>query len=410
MGTLHPEMLKSDRIELSILTLVVGSAEGRRSFSVQELANAVSESLGPASNAEIVEVLLLLYESHFLALGKYVNSTFTLYEPEEGLDYFYAGTFQCRALPRARRRQQELARGNREGIFISHIADEKEIAFRLQRLFLESLSPPVPVFVSSDYYSIESGDKWYEAILAGLRRAEVIVILLSKASIDRRWINFEAGIGMGQESRVIPVTWRGLTKDEIGLPLGQLQARDLHSKLDMKALLDTIAKVCHCRVDDALLPPFLNDIVALEPHIPQHDLEVAVFRRGGQICLAVRNSGNRPLDMIDAELLIPTEFCQNMGWFPYQPVRDLLRLQHEGVSLIGYRLTTHPSSQPHLGIESLRSVLVKEIGELVLTGLSLPMPDEMVGARKALLVRYRVSSRQMTVGPAVVRVGDIPYR
>jgi hypothetical protein len=131
----------------------------------------------------------------------------------------------------------DLPQGNKSGVFISHKFEEKPAALRLQGFLEEATSPKLAVFVSSDYHSIESGEGWYEAILSGLQRAQIVISMLAPVSVDRRWINFEAGYGMADGARVIPLVWRGLRKGEIDLPLSHLQARDLNDPDDVNALL-----------------------------------------------------------------------------------------------------------------------------------------------------------------------------
>lgn len=91
-------------------------------------------------------------------------------------------------------------------------------------------------------------------------RSRVVIALLSPVSVDRRWINFEAGIGMGQGSRVIPVVIRGLAKSEIGQPLGQLQAREISKEADLKALLEDVAAACLVSVELKGAAAFVADL------------------------------------------------------------------------------------------------------------------------------------------------------
>jgi hypothetical protein len=135
----------------------------------------------------------------------------------------------------------------------------------------------VPIFLSSDLVSIESGEPWYDKILEGMRTTQVLLSVLSPASIDRRWINFEAGVGIGQDSRVIPVTWRGQSKGEMGMPLGRHHARDLSIENDVKALLTTLASICNVRVDEAPIPDFLRDVPKIEIGMPFPDLAVTPY-------------------------------------------------------------------------------------------------------------------------------------
>ncbi|MBI3697054.1 MAG: toll/interleukin-1 receptor domain-containing protein [Acidobacteria bacterium] len=375
-----------------------------------ELETAISSTAGPVSDRETVDALLVLHQNQFIGLGRYVGLEFVPFDPTQGKDFFYRGGFRCRALPTARRRQQELSRGDRNGIFISHISEEKRIALRLQKLLQQVLSPAVPVFVSSDYKSIESGEKWYDAILGGLKRSQVVIMVLSRVSLDRRWINFEAGFGMGQESRVIPVVSCGLPKSEIGLPLSELHARDLHDSSDLRALLDSIAIVCGVSLNEEPIAEFGSDLLALETQIPSSSLEVTVFRRELALYLAIRNTANRPLDMVDAELLIPEQLRGSSAFHSYPPVRETKRYEEDGVRWIGYRLTTQASQRPHLGISPLPATLLREMGEVLVTGLTIGLPADLSPANEALPIRYRVSARQESVGPVTIPVSQLPRR
>jgi len=59
----------------------------------------------------------------------------------------------------------------KEGVFISHIADEKAAANRLKQLLQATFGLTLKIFVSSDYESIGSGKDWFNAICGALRVA-----------------------------------------------------------------------------------------------------------------------------------------------------------------------------------------------------------------------------------------------
>jgi hypothetical protein len=402
-------LLKADQVELAILNLVVDYADpAGLPYGLSDYRTAISCRMGLVSDTEIVDALLVLSENRMIALGRYVGFDLVACDPMEGTQFFYRGKFRCKAFPKARRRQQELSIGSCDGIFISHIAEEQAIALRLQALFQAALSPTVPVFVSSDYKSIESGDKWYEAILHGLKRSQIVVVLLSPASIDRRWINFEAGIGIAQNSRVIPVVSRGLQKNEVGQPLGQLHARALGESDDLRALIDDIGTICNLSASAEPIPDFINDLSLLEMRIPATALLVTVCRCESALYLTIRNNGGRPLDMIDAELLIPEQLRGHTSFHDYPPVRETKRYEEDGVRWIGHRLTTQASHQAHLGINPLPETLLRAMGEVHVSGLRIGLPPNLSAAHEALPIRYRVSARQESVGPVAVPISQIP--
>jgi hypothetical protein len=127
-------------------------------------------------------------------------------------------------------------------VFISHITEEKGIADKLKSFLIEAFGEDFKVFVSSDYRSIGGGKVWYSEIIESLTAAPVVLVLLSEASVERRWINFEAGVGIGAGSLVIPLVGTGFPKSKVGLPLAQLQVRALNDWKDVDGVLADIAE------------------------------------------------------------------------------------------------------------------------------------------------------------------------
>jgi hypothetical protein len=127
-------------------------------------------------------------------------------------------------------------------VFISHINEERGIADKLKSFLIEAFGEDFKVFVSSDYRSIPGGKVWYSEIIESLTAAPVVLVLLSEVSVGRRWINFEAGVGIGAGSLVIPLVGEGFPRGKVGLPLSQLQVRTLNDSRDVDGVLDDIAE------------------------------------------------------------------------------------------------------------------------------------------------------------------------
>jgi hypothetical protein len=117
-----------------------------------------------------------------------------------------------------------------KGVFISHIADEAPVADALKAYLKRCFGQAFRVFVSSDYESIATGEEWYRAITSGIMNADVVIVLLSRYSVDRRWINFESGLALGAGVKVLPLTIRGFSPGDVGLPLSQLHLRTLFGR------------------------------------------------------------------------------------------------------------------------------------------------------------------------------------
>lgn len=126
-------------------------------------------------------------------------------------------------------------------VFISHISEESEIAQDLKELIEESFLGMIEVFVSSDGDSISVGQKWLENITNSLKECSVEIILCSDKSIQRPWINFEAGAGWIKEIPVIPICHSGMNPSKLPVPLNMLQATSLSEVSGLKLLFTVLA-------------------------------------------------------------------------------------------------------------------------------------------------------------------------
>jgi hypothetical protein len=114
--------------------------------------------------------------------------------------------------------------------------------------------------------------------------------------------------------------------------------------------------------------------------------------------------------MVDAELLIPEVLRGNNPFTNYPPVRETMRYEKDDEHWIGYRLTTHASQRPHLGINPLPEILLPQMGEYYVTGLTIGLPATLSPADEDRTIRYRVSARQESVGPVAAVISQLAKR
>jgi hypothetical protein len=130
---------------------------------------------------------------------------------------------------------------SKKTIFISHISSETELAQSLKKHLEKDFLEFVSIFVSSDSETIQAGSKWLDEIDKALRKADLQIVLCSKESVEKPWVNFEAGAVWTQEKTVIPLCHAGLTPKELPFPLRSLQAIDCSNPEDIKKLYNRIA-------------------------------------------------------------------------------------------------------------------------------------------------------------------------
>jgi hypothetical protein len=111
-------------------------------------------------------------------------------------------------------------------IFISHIHEEEKIAKATGR-FLASQG--YDAFLSSDDWQVFAGEEWLQRIKAELGSATIVLLLLSAESVQRPWVNFEAGGAWLTGKLIIPACFAGLTKGRLPKPYSNLQALDIRT-------------------------------------------------------------------------------------------------------------------------------------------------------------------------------------
>jgi hypothetical protein len=86
------------------------------------------------------------------------------------------------------------------------------------------------VFLSSDKSQVYAGGLWLEKLKEALSGSEVVILMLSKRSVARPWVNFEAGAASLADKKVIPVCYGNLSKGALPHPYSAIQAANLQSE------------------------------------------------------------------------------------------------------------------------------------------------------------------------------------
>jgi len=166
-------------------------------------------------------------------------------------------------------------------IFISFIHEEEPVASALQR-FIKALLTSTEVFMSADTWQVYAGEIWLDRITQELKKAQVVLLLLSPRSVIRPWVNFEAGGAWFSGKKIIPISFNGLTKGALPKPYSNIQAVNLETTEDQYYLIKSIT---HHLPHVLTPPPPMPDLIrerhpaiaeAFEPYIRLSDA-VAAF-------------------------------------------------------------------------------------------------------------------------------------
>lgn len=144
-------------------------------------------------------------------------------------------------------------------IFISHIAEEKQIARILKSFIEKKFNANLKVFVSSHPEDIQLGDNWYKQIERSIRGCNIMIVICSPISIVKPWINFESGAGWIRRIPVIPLCHSGITPGQLPIPLNLQQGGVLKNQSDIQELFRRIERITSITPVTPLNPDSMED-------------------------------------------------------------------------------------------------------------------------------------------------------
>ena len=127
-------------------------------------------------------------------------------------------------------------------MFISHISGEAEMASLLRQLVEDGFPGRVEFFTSSDVGSIDIGADWLEAITKAIDRARAVIMLCSRDSVNKPWVQFELGAAWIRGVPIIPVCHSGLEVEALQEPLSRLQGLELSTELGLDRLFQGVSR------------------------------------------------------------------------------------------------------------------------------------------------------------------------
>ncbi len=149
-------------------------------------------------------------------------------------------------------------------VFISHVEEEAELAHILKKHLTTSFLGMVQVFDSSETVSIAAGENWLRSIDGALRSMCVELVICSRVSVDRPWVNFEAGAAWMKKVSIVPVCHTGLHPRNLPMPYCVFQAVEANQETGLDRIWGLIASQLKCDKPAAALDEVVSEVKAFE--------------------------------------------------------------------------------------------------------------------------------------------------
>jgi hypothetical protein len=127
-------------------------------------------------------------------------------------------------------------------VFIGYI-HEDEIVAQALRTFLEAKLPTgSSVFAAGA--RLRLGDDWLQKVRGALKSARVVIALFSPESVERPWVNFEAGgAWFSGTKKLIPVCIGGLKPARLPKPYSNIQGIDLQDRESIRDFVEELWRI-----------------------------------------------------------------------------------------------------------------------------------------------------------------------
>lgn len=114
------------------------------------------------------------------------------------------------------------------------------MASTLKQWIERTTSGQCDVFVSADVADNPAGGNWMAIIEERINESFLMIVVCSKFSLSRPWINFEAGAAWQRKIPILPVLHSGLTVDQVPRPISDFQGVSVDEPGLFKRLFEAI--------------------------------------------------------------------------------------------------------------------------------------------------------------------------
>jgi hypothetical protein len=134
-----------------------------------------------------------------------------------------------------------MSNGSPKRVFVSRIDEEKKIGAVLKDYVEDAFSNRVKVFSSDDPRDLPGGQRWLDVIEKELKAVDMLIAVLSPASVQRPWILMEFGGVWIRGIKILPFCHSGLKRNSLPRPLGDFQGCEIEEANVGTLILDAVA-------------------------------------------------------------------------------------------------------------------------------------------------------------------------
>lgn len=152
-------------------------------------------------------------------------------------------------------------------IFLSYCNAEVRFADVLKQHLLRDFIGLLHVFLASDTTSIPAGTRWLADIVEGLQQSQMHLVICSKDSVYRPWINYEAGAASVRGVPIVPLCHSGLNPVHLPVPLSESEGGLLTETGTLEKLYGRIADAIGSSVPDVDFEAYTAEFKNLEKEL-----------------------------------------------------------------------------------------------------------------------------------------------
>ena len=194
-------------------------------------------------------------------------------------------------------------------IFISHITEEARLASILKSHITNDFPKLFEVFVSSEMEGVEAGVVWLDQVRKSLHKAAFELLLCSRVSVTRPWVNFEAGGAWLKGIPIIPVCHSGFLTAELPQPFSALHAVEASQKNGLERIYHRIATTVGVEIPEVDFEEIIREVKVFEA-----SYDVGISRTGVDMGHGRRIAGSWQGSGFDVEVPGHLEYSAKLSY------------------------------------------------------------------------------------------------